>query len=197
VRHAHRFRPLRPRASGARRLALLLVLLAPALPAAAGAQRSRPTGVLPLATTSPLRDASLVRAGRGAATAQGASFAAAAVGGVLGSAVGLTVGILATQPDSCPADDDIVCPFRKLAVTGVLGVAGAAVGVGLAERRAGGGASPVGAVLGAVAGTVAGIGIVHLLTQELDTGGGRTLAIATMAVSQGVLAAAGSRLLGR
>jgi hypothetical protein len=122
------------------------------------------------------------------------AFAAEAVGGALGSAVGIGLGLAVARPDDCPSDDDVVCTLRRLGVTGVIGVIGATVGTAVAGRLADTDPSLVGAFLGAAAGAAAGIGLEHLITEEMGQPLGNVGAVLLFSVTQGILAAAGSRL---
>lgn len=134
------------------------------------------------------------RATRDAATGTRA-FAAEALGGTVGSALGIAIGLAVAKPNDCPADDDVVCPLRRLGVTGVIGVAGAAVGTVVAGRLGGTRPSVAGALLGAAAGAAAGIGVEHLITEELGQTLGNAGTVLLFSVTQGILAAAGSRLV--
>lgn len=123
-----------------------------------------------------------------------AAFATEALGGTLGAALGLVVGLAVARPDDCPSDDDVVCTLRRLGVTGIMGIAGATVGTVAAGRMRGTGPSVAGALLGAACGTAAGIGLEHLITEELSQPLGNVGAVLLFSVTQGILAAAGSRL---
>ena len=122
------------------------------------------------------------------------AFAAEALGGVLGSAVGIGVGLAVAQPDDCPSDDDVVCTLRRLGVTGAIGVVGGTIGTVVAGRLAGTEPSIAGAFLGAAAGAAAGIGLEHLITEEMGQSLGNAGAVLLFSVTQGILAAAGSRI---
>lgn len=122
------------------------------------------------------------------------AFAAEAVGGAVGSAVGIAIGLAVARPDDCPTDDDVACILRRLGVTAIAGVVGATVGTAVGGRWAGTDPSIVGALLGAAAGAAAGIGLEHLITEEMGQSLGNVGAVILFSVTQGVLAAAGSRL---
>jgi len=122
------------------------------------------------------------------------AFAAEALGGVLGSAIGIGVGLAVAQPDDCPSDDDVVCTLRRLGVTGAIGVVGGTIGTVVAGRLAGTEPSIAGAFLGAAAGAAAGIGLEHLITEEMGQSLGNAGAVLLFSVTQGILAAAGSRI---
>jgi hypothetical protein len=127
------------------------------------------------------------------ATSEYGSFALQAVGGTLGSIAGVALGLAVT--DDCTGDDDIVCAFKSASVTGALGAIGATAGVAIAGRSARQKPSIVGAFLGAAVGTVAGIGIHHLLKEEMNQNVGETGAFVIFTISQGVFAAAGARVI--
>ena len=131
----------------------------------------------------------------GAAAVTGArAFAAEAVGGTLGSAAGIAIGLAVARPEDCPPDDDVVCPLQRLGVTAIIGVAGATIGSVVAGRMAGTDPSIVGAFLGAAAGAAAGVGVEHLITEEMGQSIGNAGTVVLFSVVQGILAAAGSRL---
>lgn len=153
------------------KVTLLSVLLSVCGGSAAGGQRADPTAVT------------------GAR-----AFAAEALGGAIGSAIGLAVGLAVARPDDCPSDDDVVCPLRRLGVTGVIGVAGATVGTVVAGRLAGSEPSLLGAFIGAAAGAAASVGLEHLITEEMSRQIGNAGTVVLFSVTQGILAAAGSRL---
>jgi hypothetical protein len=155
--------------------------------------RKRVAGlILPLLTASPT--VALPQRTAPAAVTGASAFAAEALGGAAGSAVGVVLGLSIARPDDCPVEDDVVCPLQRLSVAGLMGVAGATIGTVVAGRAANTNPSLVGAFLGAVAGAAAGIGLDHLITEEMGQSLGDVGAIALFSVTQGVLAAAGSRI---
>ncbi len=123
------------------------------------------------------------------------AFAAEALGGTLGSAIGIGIGLAVARPDDCPSEDDVVCTLRRLGVTGVIGVLGAMAGTAVGGRLANTDPSLVGAFLGAAAGAAAGIGLEHLITEEMGQPLGNVGVVLLFSVTQGILAAAGSRLV--
>ncbi|MFN2567375.1 MAG: hypothetical protein ABR499_20450 [Gemmatimonadaceae bacterium] len=141
--------------------------------------------------------ASAVQAQRAApAAVTGVSaFATEALGGTVGSALGIAIGLAIAKPDDCPSEDDVVCTLRRLGITGIIGVAGATLGTMVAGRWAGTDPSLAGAFLGAAAGVAVGVGLEHLITEEFDQSLGRVGAVVLFSVTQGILAAAGSRLV--
>lgn len=122
------------------------------------------------------------------------AFGVEALGGAVGSALGIAVGLAVVKPDACPSNEDVACTLRRVGVTGIIGVAGATLGTVIAGRWAGSDPSVVGAFLGAAAGAALGIGLEHLITEELNQSLGNVGAVVLFSVTQGILAAAGSRL---
>ena len=127
------------------------------------------------------------------AAARGArAFASEALGGTVGSALGIAIGLAVARPNDCPSDDDVVCPLQKLGITAIIGVTGATIGTVAAGRWAGAKPSVAGAFLGAAAGAAAGIGLEHLITEEMGRSLGNAGTIVLFSVTQGIVAAAGS-----
>jgi hypothetical protein len=122
------------------------------------------------------------------------AFAVEAVGGTVGSALGIGLGLAIARPDNCPSNEDLACILRRLGTVGIVGVAGATVGTFVAGRWAASDPSIVGALLGAAVGAAAGIGLEHLVTEELNQSLGNAGAVVLFSVTQGILAAAGSRI---
>jgi hypothetical protein len=129
-----------------------------------------------------------------AAVTGASAFAAEALGGAIGSALGIAIGLAVAKPDECPPEDDVVCPLRRLGVTGIIGIAGATLGTTVAGRWAGTDPSILGAFLGAAAGAAVGIGLEHLMTEEMGQSLGNAGTVVLFSVTQGILAAAGSRI---
>jgi hypothetical protein len=125
------------------------------------------------------------------------AFAVEALGGTVGSALGIAVGLAVAKPDECPSADDVVCTLRRLGITGIIGVAGATIGTAAVGRWAGTDPSLIGAFVGAAAGAAAGIGLEHLVTEEMGQSLGNAGTVVLFSVVQGMLAAAGSRLVAR
>lgn len=126
-------------------------------------------------------------------TSSGEAFFIEAAGGVLGSGVGAGIVLLST---SC-GGDDLGCGILKIGSAGLVGAIGATVGTTLAARHTGSRRSAVGAALGAVVGTGAGLTIQYFVTRgRASTLGDRTAA-PIIIVSQGIVSAIGSRLVGR
>lgn len=122
----------------------------------------------------------------------GRSFAIEAAGGVAGSLLGF--GLVRLVRDPCNVED-LACILESVFSGIVLSTAASAAGTYLAGRVGETEPSLPGAVLGAVAGAGVGIGLWHLLTEELDVGNRPYIAILSYSAAQGVTSALGSRLL--
>lgn len=123
----------------------------------------------------------------------GTAFAIEALAGTAGSLAGMAIVGLGSDCDG----DDLGCIINTIGAGGIAGMVGATVAVTLAARHTGGPRSVAGAALGAVVGTGVGLGVHYLVNRGTDRNLGEAVVIPIFAVSQGVVAAAGSRLLGR
>jgi hypothetical protein len=85
----------------------------------------------------------------------------------VGSAAGIGLALAVARPDEC-GSDDLSCTLEKIGIALVVSAGGAAVGDVLTGRMAETRPSTAGAVVGSLAGIVAGVGVVHLLSEELD-----------------------------
>ena len=112
--------------------------------------------------------------------------------GAAGSALGMAV--VALNAD-CGVED-LACGIRRAAGAGALGAVGATVAVTLAAGATDAPGSVLGASVGALVGTGVGLGVHWLLNQGTDRNLDDALVIPIFAVSQGTLAALGSRWLG-
>ncbi len=126
-------------------------------------------------------------------SAPGPPVSRMAVGGAVGSIVGVGLGLLVAGPQRCDSEDT-ACIVSRLGYAGIFTVAGAAGGAVVAGRRSGGDPSELGAILGATVGALAGVGVWKLF-DELGSGGGGVSAIFVFAIPQGLLAAVAARLL--
>lgn len=151
-------------------------------------------GVVAILLVAAAASAAAQRASPAAVTGARA-FTAEALGGTVGSALGIAIGLAVAKPNDCPSDDDVACTLQKLGITGIIGVAGATIGTAIAGRLAGTGPSIVGALLGAAAGAAVGIGLEHFITEEMDRTLGDAGTVVLFSMAQGILAAAGSRLV--
>jgi hypothetical protein len=121
------------------------------------------------------------------------AFAIEALGGAAGSLAGIAVVGLTSH---CGAED-LECTILHVGAGGALGVIGAAAGVTLAARHTGSRHSVAGALLGGVAGTALGLGVHYLLNRGTDRNLGDRVVVPIFVLSQGIVAAAGARWLGR
>ena len=135
-----------------------------------------------------------VRRSAGFADGNGSgAFLMEAAGGALGSAAGIGIVALASN---CGIDD-LACAIKTVGAGGLLGTIGATIGTTIAARQTGSRRSIIGAALGAAVGAAAGVGIHYLLTESGGSNLGEYAVVPIVIVSQGLAAAAGSRLLGR
>jgi hypothetical protein len=121
----------------------------------------------------------------------GSAFLIEAAGGIAGSLAGFA--LVYSTSGSCESED-LVCNLQHAGAAIAAGTVGAAGGTYIAGRLAHTQPSAVGAFLGAVVGAAAGIGVWHLATEELDVVKSDAGAIITYGVTQGVVAALGSRI---
>ena len=114
-----------------------------------------------------------------------------AAGGTAGSLAGFA--LVYSTSGRCDVED-LACNLQHAGAAVLVATAGAAAGAYLAGRLARTQPSMVGAALGAVVGAAGGIGVAHLLTEELNLVNSDTGAIIGYAVAQGTLTALGSRV---
>jgi hypothetical protein len=143
------------------------VLLSVASAVNAGAQRTEPSGIR--------------------------AFSIEAAGGTIGSLAGVVTGLALARIDRC-GDEELSCNLSALAVGAIAGTIGATAGTVIAGRTNETRPSPIGAFAGAVAGAFAGVGAIHLLTEEANVRLNRPVVLVVFSVAQGLLTAAGSRL---
>ena len=125
-----------------------------------------------------------------AAEARG-SFALEALGGSVGSLVGIGIVALSSR---CGVDD-LACVITSIGAGGALGIVGATVGTVMTARLTDSPRSVLGAALGAIAGTGVGLGVHYVLNRNSDRNLGDKVVVPIFVISQGVLGAAGSRLM--
>jgi hypothetical protein len=121
------------------------------------------------------------------------SLALKMLGASLGSAAGIGVVLAASNCGS----DDLGCGILSTGGAGVLGIVGAALGATLVASHTGAPRSVGGAIAGGLVGTGVGLGVHYLLDRNSDRNLGDPVTIPIFAISQGVFAALGSRLIGR
>ena len=124
----------------------------------------------------------------------GRAFAVEAAGGTIGSVAGAVVGLAVSRPDRCGIDD-LACTIQGLGVAGVGSVIGATAGTVIAGRSIGSRPSAFGAFAGSVTGAVAGVALVHAITEEANLKLEQPLTVIVYSVTQGLLAAIGSRVV--
>lgn len=118
-------------------------------------------------------------------------FAIEALGGALGSAVGVGVGLLITDPGDC-GGEDLQCILEGLGITGLVAAAGAPVGTLLAGHAWDTQPSLLGAALGSIAGIAVGLGVIKLFDEAGVSLEGLGAGV-TFTLSHGVVTALGSR----
>ena len=122
------------------------------------------------------------------------AFAAESAGGVLGSVAGAIAGLAISRPDRCGVDD-LACTIKGLGVAGVGSVIGATAGTIIGGRSIGSRPSGLGAFAGSLAGAVAGVALVHAMTEEANLKLEKPATIAVYSLTQGMFAAIGSRIV--
>ena len=123
------------------------------------------------------------------------AFVVESLGATLGSLAGF--GLVYYLSDPCDTEDDVVCPLEKAGTAIAAATLGAAVGGYGAGKWQDTSPSLLGASLGAVGGAAAGIGVWHLLREELNVINSDLGAIASYSITQGLVTALGSRLFSR
>lgn len=121
------------------------------------------------------------------------AFAIEAAGATVGSLAGVTLGLVIAGIDRCD-NEDLACQLSGLSVGGVGGVVGATLGAVLIGRQLDTRPSTAGAIVGSLAGVAAGIGVVHLLTEEANVRLERVGSVLVFSVTQGLVTALGSRI---
>jgi hypothetical protein len=128
----------------------------------------------------------------GAQTDAGNAAGVEWAGGTLGSAAGVGIGLLLADPGSC-GEDDVGCVLERLGIVGLTTAATTPLGVWAGGAAASTEPHVLGAVLGGVVGVGASLGAMRLFS-ELGLEPSGIAAVAVYAVTQGLVAAAGSRL---
>jgi hypothetical protein len=122
----------------------------------------------------------------------GGAFLVEALGGSLGSLVG--VGIVGLSA-AC-GHEDLGCVIYTVGAGGIVGALGATIGTEVAARYTGSKRSVLGAVIGAAVGTGVGLGIHALVNRNSDRNLGDPIVVPIFVMAQGTFAAIGSRMLG-
>jgi hypothetical protein len=120
------------------------------------------------------------------------SFLIEAVGGSVGSLVGIGLVGLVSHCDV----EDLGCIITSVGAGGLVGAICATAGATIAARQTGSNRSVAGAAIGSIVGTGVGLGVHYLLNSGSDRNLGDAIVIPIFVVSQGTLAALGSRLMG-
>ena len=121
------------------------------------------------------------------------AFAIEAAGATVGSLAGVGIGLAAARIDSCDSED-LACILSGLSVGGLGGVIGATVGDVVVGRSFNTRPSTAGAIVGSLLGAAAGLGVVHLITEEASTRLGRVGGVLVFSTTQGLVTALGSRI---
>ncbi|MCI0435309.1 MAG: hypothetical protein L0271_16960 [Gemmatimonadetes bacterium] len=114
-------------------------------------------------------------------------------GGILGSGAGLGLGLLLADAGGC-VSDDISCYIENAAIAAAISTIGSGLGTNLAGRIGSTRPSAVAGWIGAIAGAAAGIGVTHLLAEELDLTRSDLVLAFSYSITQGVVSAVGSRI---
>ena len=123
-----------------------------------------------------------------------AAFTIEAAAGSVGSLVGIAIVGLSHK---CGVED-LACLIMKAGASGATGAIGATLGTYAAAGYTGSPRSLGGAALGAVVGTGVGLGVHWLLNRASDRNFDDPYAVVPIfTLSQGIVSAIGSRLLGR
>lgn len=121
------------------------------------------------------------------------AFAIEAAGGTVGSLAGVTLGLTVARIGSCDSED-LACILSGLSIGGLGGVVGATLGTVVAGRKFDTRPSTAGAILGSLVGVAAGLGVVHLITEEASTRLGRVGGVLVFSTTQGLVTALGSQI---
>lgn len=93
------------------------------------------------------------------------------------------------------AVEDLGCNLENVFSAIAVGTLGSAVGADVLGSAARTRPSRIGVVLGSVVGAAAGVGLWHLLTEELNAINNTGAAMASFAIAQGTVTALGSRVV--
>jgi hypothetical protein len=115
-------------------------------------------------------------------------------GGTVGSAVGGGIGLLIASESDCPSDE-LACSFEKAGIALAASALGSGAGTWFGGRMGETEPSGLGAAIGALLGVPAGIGVVHLLSEDTDWVRSDAVLFASFAITQGIVSAVGSRIV--
>ena len=115
-------------------------------------------------------------------------------GGAVGSAVGGGIGLLIVSESDCPSEE-LACSFEKAGIALAASALGSGTGAWLAGRIGDTEPSGLGAAIGALLGVPAGIGVVHLLSEDTEWVRSDALLFVSYALTQGIVSAIGSRIV--
>lgn len=115
-------------------------------------------------------------------------------GGSVGSAIGGGIGLLIASESDCPTDD-LACTFEKAGIALAASALGSAAGTWFAGDMGETEPSGLGASIGALLGVPAGIGVVHLLSEDTGWVQSDPVLFASYALTQGIVSAIGSRIV--
>jgi hypothetical protein len=130
-----------------------------------------------------------VGAGRGT----GEAFFIELGGGAAGAAIGGGIGFWIAGEADC-SNEDLACSFRKAGIALAASAIGSGAGSWLAGRLGDTDPSGIGATLGALVGIPAGLGVIHLLSEDTDWVHDEAALFVSYSITQGLLAALGSRI---
>jgi len=120
------------------------------------------------------------------------AFLVETAGATVGSAAGFGLALALSKPGEC--GDDLACTLEKIGLSLIVSAGGAAVGDIVAGNMADTRPSAPGAIAGSLAGIAAGIGVVHLFSEELDLTQSDAALFVTYSLTQGIVTALGSRI---
>jgi len=121
------------------------------------------------------------------------AFLIETIGGTAGSGAGFGLGVLLATIDDC-SGDDLSCTLEQAGIALGLSAVGASAGAWLAGEIGHTQPSGWGAILGGLVGVPAGIGVVHLISEDLDWVRSNGVQAAAYALTQGIVTALLSRL---
>jgi hypothetical protein len=129
-------------------------------------------------------------AGQGRSGAE--AWAIETAGGSVGSLAGFGVGALMARGD-CEAED-LECYLDAVGRVLLTASAGATLGAWALGKAADTEPSLIGAAVGSLAGALAGAGVIKLIDEASDGGGGDGGAVIGFSIAQGAVTALGSRI---